>query len=130
MRKRYFIKNLEDFVNSTRTVVYNSFGNNDSSDDISLEISTNDKEEMDRVLSYNEALGIVQQNLKKQRNKKTNTIRYVLSEKIFIEIIESLNQRMISNILGKLCNKGLIESAFDSELNDFVFWVKDENNKT
>jgi hypothetical protein len=39
---------------------------------------------------------------------------------------------MISNILNNLVNKGVLESAYDADLNDFVFWIKEEdeqNNK-
>jgi hypothetical protein len=35
---------------------------------------------------------------------------------------------MVSNILAKLVNDGLIDSAFDSEKNDFIFWVVDKDN--
>jgi hypothetical protein len=44
--------------------------------------------------------------------------------------IESLNSRLVSNMLHKLSMEGFLESAFDSNLNDFVFWVKeDEENE-
>jgi hypothetical protein len=37
---------------------------------------------------------------------------------------------MVSNILNTLVNKGVLDSAFDTDQNDFIFWVKeDENNK-
>jgi hypothetical protein len=31
---------------------------------------------------------------------------------------------MVSNIISGLVQKGLVETAFDEEANDFVFWVK------
>ena len=34
---------------------------------------------------------------------------------------------MVSNILNQLVQKGLVESAFDTESNDFIFWVKDND---
>ena len=34
-----------------------------------------------------------------------------------------------SKILNGLVNKGLVETAYDSESNDFIFWVKDDNKK-
>ena len=40
-----------------------------------------------------------------------------------------MNSRMISNLLNGLVSKGLVESSYDSELNDFVFWIKDENKE-
>jgi hypothetical protein len=36
---------------------------------------------------------------------------------------------MISNILSKLVSEGLLDSAFDTEKNDFIFWVKENNGK-
>ncbi|NBT08684.1 MAG: hypothetical protein EBS98_07780, partial [Chitinophagia bacterium] len=42
-------------------------------------------------------------------------------------ILEELNSRLVSNILNSLVNKGLIESAYDSDTNDFVFWVKNDS---
>ena len=32
---------------------------------------------------------------------------------------------MVSNMISNLVKKGLLESAFDEEKNDFVFWKKD-----
>jgi hypothetical protein len=35
---------------------------------------------------------------------------------------------MISNILNSLVNKGILDSAYDSDQNDFIFWVKEEDD--
>jgi hypothetical protein len=32
---------------------------------------------------------------------------------------------MISNMLNNLVNKGVLDSGFDDESNDFIFWIKD-----
>ena len=48
----------------------------------------------------------------------------------FDEILIQLNQRMVSNIVRGLVKKGVVDSAFDSERNDFIFWVKDKENFT
>jgi hypothetical protein len=42
-------------------------------------------------------------------------------------MLESFNDRMVSNILNKLVNDGYLESAFDEKSNDFIFWVVDKN---
>jgi hypothetical protein len=34
---------------------------------------------------------------------------------------------MVSNMLNNLVNKGMIETGYDDETNDFIFWIKDEN---
>jgi hypothetical protein len=36
---------------------------------------------------------------------------------------------MISNILNSLVNKGVLDSAYDSDQNDFIFWVKEEEEE-
>jgi hypothetical protein len=52
-----------------------------------------------------------------------------LSDQKFIEMMECFNSRMVSNILSGLVQKDILDSAYDEELNDFVFWVKDDENK-
>jgi hypothetical protein len=92
------------------------------------DVVENEKEEFDKILSHKESFIIVQELVKKQKNKKTKQIRYTLNDEIFAEIVHNLNNRMVSNIINGLVQKGLIESAFDDEANDFVFWVKDKND--
>lgn len=126
----FIVTNIEEFTNKARSIVYNNFGKweDDKSEIDSLidSVKEEEKEDLEKVLSYNESLLIVKELLKKQRNIKTNSIRYALDDQIFLTIIEKLNDRMVSNILNALANKGLIESSYDCEKNDFVFWIKDE----
>lgn len=125
----FIIKDLKEFVDSSRRLVFQNFGKDSTKeneidnmlDDIA-NMSSEDKSEMDTVLSYDEALIIVQPFLRKQFNKKTKANRFLVSESLYIDIIASLNDRMVSNILNSLVNKGLIETAYDTESNDFVFW--------
>lgn len=131
----YVINNLPQFVDTVRAFVFNSFNNStdenkDPLDEAYATIKPEEKEEFEEVLSHEESMIIVQNLVKKQVNKKTKAERYAMSDDIFLSIVESLNDRMISNILNKLVNKGVLETAFDSESNDFVFWVKkDEQDK-
>ena len=139
MNKEWFIiKDLKEFVNSSRRLVFQSFGKDSTKeneidnmlDDIA-NMSIEDESEMNTVLSYDEALTIVQPFLRKQFNKKTKENRYLISESLYLDIINALNDRMVSNILNSLVNKGLIETAYDDKCNDFIFWIKDndQNNK-
>jgi len=125
----FIIKDMIGFIESTRALVFNSFGKTekDIKDDINLNIDPIEKDEIDKVLSFDESEIICKEFLKKQINKKTKSIRYILTDDIFLSIVESLNDRMVSNVLNSLVNKGLVETAYDSESNDFVFWVKDKN---
>jgi hypothetical protein len=131
MTDLFVIKNIDYFIDSTRKLVFNGFGKEISSvdsidkilfDDMSIE----EISEMDKVLSISETETIANNYLKKQQNKITGKTRYLLTESGFCDIIEDLNSRMVSNILSQLVAKGLMESGYDSELNDFVFWIKDD----
>lgn len=135
MDEWFAINDIDEFTEKTRAIVYNNFGKwkDESFQDVDMtEIDIDEQEEFDRVLSHQESLIIIKDFAKKQTHKTKNKIRYLINDKIFVNIIESLNSRMISNILSSLVSKGLVESSYDSETNDFVFWVKDnidENKK-
>ena len=125
----FIITNIEEFIDTTRALVFNSFGKNEDVEsdfiDTLINIDPEDLEELNDVLDYDECFAITFNMLKKQKNKKTHKIRYIVNNDDFYELIVALNSRMVSNILSKLTNKGLIESAFDEEQNDFIFWVKE-----
>ena len=130
----FLIKDLNDFVDHFRSLVFKFFGttneisNTDSLNSILSEMSKEEIEEMNETLSHAEAEIIIKNYAKKQVNKKTKEIRYCINDKIFQSIIEDLNTRMISNILNTLVNKGVLDSAFDTDQNDFIFWIKDEDD--
>jgi hypothetical protein len=130
----FLISNLPDFINKTRSLVYNNF--RVSSDDqeagteiIVEEVAESEKEEFDKILSYQESLLIIKENIKKEKNKRTKKIRYLLNDIMFSDIVSKLNERMTSNIVNGLVQKGLVETAFDSEANDFIFWIKEDENQ-
>lgn len=131
MKEWFVINDLEEFTNKARLIVFNNFGKwEDESelDNMMENLSEEEKDDFDRLLSQDESLLIIKEVAKKQAHKKTKEMRYVISEQMFLDIIEQLNNRMVSNILQSLVSKGLIESSYDSSLNDFVFWVKDEDS--
>lgn len=132
MSQWFIINNLTDFTNKARAIVYNNFGVWHDKDDIDViidDVVENEREEFDKILSHQESLVIVKENIKKERNKITKKTRYVLNDEIFAEIVHKLNDRMVSNIINELVKKGLVETAFDNESNDFIFWVKDDEDK-
>lgn len=133
MSEQYVINDIEEFTDKVRIIVYNNFGlwQDDKAEiDILIDdIKESEQENFDAMLSHNESLTIVLSLVKKQKNRKTEQTRYALDDDIFATIIHSLNERMVSNVLNSLVKKGLVESAFDSESNDFIFWVKDENKE-
>jgi hypothetical protein len=128
----FVISDLSDFTDKARAIVYNNFGTwqNDSELDILIDdVKDEEKEEFDKMLSHQESLVIIKENVKIQKNKRTKKIRYILNDSIFADIVYKLNDRMVSNIIGNLVQKGLVETAFDDEANDFVFWVKEDEEK-
>jgi DNA-binding HxlR family transcriptional regulator len=125
----FIISDLEEFTDKARSIVYNNFGqwSDNLNNPVSIEdVVPDELEEFNKVLSHQESLLIVKQFVKKEKNKKTKKIRYILDDQIFEKIIHDLNNRMVSNILNSLVQKGLVESAFDENANDFIFWTKDK----
>jgi len=132
MEDYYVITDLDDFVNATRRIIYTGFGkdNHQIEQDEFVQnlshLSDLEEGELEKVLSHHESMIIVKEHIKAQVNKNTKERRYILTDTIFETIVNELNTRLVSNFLRLLVNKGLIESSFDEEANDFVFWVKDE----
>jgi len=129
----FFINDFDDFVDHARSLVFKFFGvaNEMADDPLSSSLATLTKEElseMDETLTHDESVIIIRNHAKKQINRKTKQTRYCLNDEILQSIIEDLNSRMVSNILNTLVNKGVLDSAFDTDQNDFIFWVKDEDD--
>jgi len=129
----FLIQDFEEFVNHARGLVFKVFGESVGAEEIDEDMSTIyhslsklDLEEMDRTLPLEECLLITKQHIKIKTNKKTKETEYYINDNILFRLLESFNTRMVSNILNKLSNDGLLESAFDEEKNDFIFWIKDD----
>lgn len=130
----FVIKDFDSFVKQTRVLTYNSYGDktdSESSDqvDLLMDLSINDQNELDQILTQEESAAVVKSIAIKQRNKKSKKIRYILNDSLYLDIIQSLGDRMTSNILQGLVKKGLVETGFDSESNDFIFWIKNEDQE-
>lgn len=117
----YEIVDLEKFVETTRIMIFDAFGKqNIDITKVAISIKDLKKEEqieIETVLNQKEAMLITQEIVKKKHGV------YTLNNKTYSLIIEKLNERLVGNMLANLTNRGLLDSAFDSELNDFVFWV-------
>lgn len=130
MNDWFAIPDMDQFTEKVRIIVYNNFGKwNEENDFDNLMDTVNDSEieDLNKLLSQEESLLIVKELVKTEINKKTKQTRFVINDDIFLEIIENLNNRLVSNVLQSLVQKGLIESSFDSSSNDFVFWIKDND---
>ena len=128
----FIVEDIEKFVESTRVLIFNSFGktNETELDELSFLISdlpAEEVEELNSSLSQEECMIIAKDFIKKEQNKKTLSTRFIISNKLYMAMIESFNSRFISNMLNHLVNKGLLDTAYDADANDFIFWVKEEN---
>lgn len=127
----FVIKDLKNFINSTRILVFNNYGGTSKdTEDLITDLSENDANELDNILSYDESYTIIKTIARTQKNKKTKEKRFIINDVKFEEIILALNDRMTSNILNSLVNRGIVETAYDAEKDDFIFWVKDEKPET
>jgi hypothetical protein len=128
MKNKYYeIIDLEQFVESTRVLVFDSFGKTFSDNgDMKFfikELSIEDISELNTILTQSESMLIAKEYIKQTKNK----IR--ISDKQYMALIESLNSRMVSNMLKNLVSQNILESAYDSESNDFIFWIKENNEE-
>jgi len=131
--EKFIIDDIDKFIESTRVLVFNSFGKPEENqvDELSFLLSELDNEEINElndVLTQHECEIISREFVKKEINKKTKTVRFSISTKKYMDMIESFNSRMISNMLHNMVNKGLLETAYDAESNDFIFWIKESGN--
>jgi len=130
----YEITDIKTFVDTTRSIVFKNYGSQQQEDDdIEQDIidilSDKERSELDKVLSYEEALSIIKSFAKTQTNKKSQKQRIIINDTLFIEMIQSLGDRLTSNILNSLVNRGLVETAYDEKIDDFIFWIKDDIKK-
>ena len=128
----FIINDIKEFADKARIIVYSNFGesNKDSEfKDVIDQMPDEDVAELEKILSHNEAISIISEIVRKQTNKRTQEKRYLINDALFADIIKGLHTRMVSNILNNLVNKGLVETSYDSEIDDFVFWVKEKNNE-
>lgn len=123
----YVMKDPTQFIDQIRRLVFAGFGTEDLDDDeLQLLVLSINEKEMDNTISLNECKIIAMEYLKPKKIRRKST--YVLTEQGFTDLVEAINARLVSNILTELVDEGKLESAWDSEANDFIFWVK-ENEK-
>jgi len=126
------ISNVDKLVNFSRRLIYYNFDDeNEKLSDADFfdqvqKIKQEDLPEMDKYLPFDEAKNIMKSLLIKRRHKKTKIPKLFMKESDYDDLLIQLNKRMVSNIVRGLVNKGVVESAFDDEKNDFIFWVKDK----
>ena len=128
------VENINKLINFSRKLIYHNFDeqtsqmtDNDFFDRID-NFSETEHQELDTVLPFKESKVIIKEFLKQRRNKKTQEVKVFMRESDYSEYLDRLNHRMISNLVMEMVKKGVLDSAFDDTMNDFVFWVKNDAN--
>lgn len=126
---KFEITDIDKFVECSRVLVFDCMGKDQTSslNDMKytlLELSEEERNELNEVLSQEEAMSICKLFLRQYDDDK-----FIVSNKQYAKLIDSLNTRLVSNMLNNLVNRGLLETAFDHDSNDFIFWVKENENK-
>jgi hypothetical protein len=128
----YQIDNFDLFVQSARVLVFNSFAKEKKDFEDSIEtnldsLTSEQKIELDSILSQSESILIAKAIVKTKIDDATQSRIYLISDKRFMQLLEDLNTRMVSNLLHSLVKRGLLETAYDEEQDDFVFWTTPNN---
>lgn len=124
----YIISNLTKFLDASRVWLYVIFGGEEPSKTMTkryVDLNDEEKEEIDKVLSIKEVITISSGYIKHNLDNDTWTI----TEKEYEDFLVELSGRMTSNLLASMVSSGILESAYDSEINDFVFWRNDTDEK-
>jgi exonuclease V gamma subunit len=111
----YDIIDLEKFIDATRTLVYSYFGKdndknnpNNTVDNLLNSLTDDEVCEMNACLSLSESMVIAKKFIKTQKNKNTKQIRQIISEEAYMEFVEELNSRLVSNLISKLASQGVL----------------------
>jgi len=127
----YEVTDLDEFVRSLRTIILENFYEEEKKRKSASEFDKLirlKRKKLEEKLTIQEAQSIIRPMLRATENT-TGQAEYTVSHKGFKKMLDELNKRIISNILVELCSEGLIESGFDEEKNDFIFWVAASPNK-
>jgi uncharacterized Zn finger protein len=125
------VVNVDKLIKFSRKIIYHNF--DEDNDDLTdteflqkVDASTDqeDEKEIESLLPFGECRAIFKPFLVRVLSK--DDLYYKIKEDDYDEILIQMNRRMVSNIVKGLVAKGLVESAFDNDKNDFVFWVKDQ----
>ncbi len=120
------ISNSKKLINFSRKLVYYNFDDETAlmDDETFLDkidnIQNDYDPEMDILLPFDECEIIFS-----SFTFLDNKLLYITDDD-YDTFLMQMNRRMISNIVQGLVKKGVLHTAFDNEKNDFIFWVKTE----
>lgn len=120
------VSNSKKLIDFSRKLVYYNFDDETSHmDDVAFlnkidNIQNDYDAEMDTLLPFEECALIFT-----SFTFMDNNLLYITDDD-YDTFLMQMNRRMISNIVQGLVRKGVLHTAFDNEKNDFIFWVKTE----
>lgn len=80
-------------------------------------------ENLDEFISVNQVINLV----KKHSLGKDPDGFYIVNEKIFDAVFDALREWLYGVGLAKLSSKGLLECAWDDDMNEMTFWLPDKD---
>ena len=116
----YQITNLAEFLDANRVWLYIFFGGLNPVESMEMrykDLKLEEKEEIDKVLNIKEVINISKDYIVFDEHEGT----WSITEDKYEELLIEMNVRMTSNLLAITVSSGILESAYDSEINDFVF---------
>lgn len=128
------IVNLDKLIQFSRKLIFYNF--DEANDDLDTEefmnkverIKDRDIHEIELLLPIKECRQIFEELTMSKRHKKTKILTHFIKDDNYDIVLERLNQRMISNMVQGLVKKGVLETGFDNDRNDFVFWIKKDDD--
>jgi len=126
----YEITDIDEFVKSLRSIILENFYEEEDKKKSTSEFDSlmkSKRKKIEEKLTIQEAENIIRPMLKTVVNN-IGEIEHTISHKGFKKMLDELNKRVISNILIELSAEGLIESGFDEEKNDFIFWIPNKED--
>jgi hypothetical protein len=125
----YVIKDLDQFAVYIRKISLHKFS--ETNKVVDDEFSSSFLKEKENIKNDDEIISIKEvENIIFSLARENNEEELLLNDKILHNIIEAINERIVTNLLNILANKDIVESAFDEKVNDFVFWIKEENDRS
>lgn len=123
------LSNIDKLIDFSRKLVYYNFDNESASlsDENFLKkiekMSDRVEPEIEELLPFFEVKSMFMEQIVERDQVPC------IMEDSYDQLLVDMNHRMISNIVLSLVKKGVLDSAFDDEKNDFVFWVRKEDEE-
>ena len=123
------LSNIDKLIDFSRKLIYYNFDEDtaDMSDENFLrkieKMSDRVEPELEQLLPFIEIKSMFMEQVVERYGVPC------MSEDSYDQLLVDINQRMISNIVLGLVKKGVLDTAFDSDKNDFVFWVKNQDEE-